>query len=220
MCALVGPGGWVDDSSVRSLEEWAKQPATDPAPALAAWVLSQCGETFRDSAGGIKQVLSAAKARTKAEDSSHVLFALSICQLDPKETQILREVLASLGSDGWTHDADGNVSIVAPRMQPALVQAIEGLLEDSDPRVVRGSMRILSHVGLGSINAGRRMIGIIESHASEDLKVEAARTLGYVAPCSQLREIETLLKTEKSQAVREQLQRTIKVMNLDEYAPS
>jgi hypothetical protein len=211
MISLIGKADWINDAILSEIVKWLGKP--DEVSADAALALGRLGPRARSAAARLKALLSAAQENEDLGTLRIVYgFALVTMNLEDQDV-ILRQTLKYCGTCG-NHTDFTAMEYVARFIKPDLLKRVVEMLNDKDPEIVIGVVRMISAVGADAREAAPELIKIIESAEDDRVRESVPAALIEVADVSVIGRLQSLLGKERSPDVRERLEGAIEDLRL------
>jgi len=221
MMSLSGPQKWVSDGLAKELPGWFNQSFTarNDEPVLAMVLSSSLGIIDADTQNRLAAFLKK-ECEKEGCDEYCMWFGFSLAKSNPiKARNALRPALrcvayAMPGDSFWFLNVMvGDILIGSDqRMMKELI----GMLDSRDPKVVTGVLWVLLAIGYDAREYAPDVLKILKTNPDEDLREVAAQTLAFLAEPRDIPELESIIKKEESEFVRDEIVKAIRIIRLEE----
>lgn len=203
---------WVDESVNQEMTEGLDTPGE--LSAVAALALSRTVPKGAPVSRKLTDRFSSTRQDVEM-GSVRIAYGLAIASMGGDEKGvILREVMKYLGGANGNHTDEGAMWLSALNLRTEVVRQIIGMLDDKDPEVAIGVIRMVGAMGSDTPGASPGLIRILKSGTQAELREAAANSLVAVVRPSELASVEDMLKTESAADVRRGLERAIRMLRL------
>jgi len=96
-----------------------------------------------------------------------------------------------------------------------MMKEIIKMLDSRDPKVVTGVLWVLLAIGYDAREYAPDVLKILKTNPDEDLREVAAQTLAFLAEPRDIPELESIIKKEESEFVREEIVKAIRIIRLE-----
>jgi len=225
MMSTGGPREWVSDDLAKALLAWFNQSFTEnrDEPILAIILLSALGKTDVDTKNRLATFLKTECEKKACEDENCMWFGFSLAKSDPTKARApLRPALrcvadAMPGDSFWAMNVlVGDILVgTDQRMMKELVR----MLDSREPRVAKGVLWVLLAIGYDARQYAPDVLNILRANRDEEVREVAAQTLAFLADSCNIPELESVMKKEKSEFVRDEIVKAIGVIRLEPEQP-
>lgn len=222
MMSWVGPQKWVSDYLAKELLGWFNQSfAARGAPPLDI-LLSALGIIDADAQNRLAAFLKT-KCRKEPCDETCMWFGFSLAKSDPtKARAVLRPALRCV-ADAMPGDSFRAMNVLVgdilvgsdQRMMKELIR----MLDSREPRVIKGVLWVLLAIGYDTRQYAPDVLNILRANRDEEVREVAAQTLAFLADSRDVPELESIMKKEKSEFVRDEIVKAIGVIRLEPEQP-
>ncbi|MCX5637336.1 MAG: HEAT repeat domain-containing protein [Planctomycetota bacterium] len=225
MMSLAGPQKWMSDDLAKELLGWSNQSFTErrDEPILAIILLSALGKIDADTQNRLAAFLKT-ECEKEGCDEVCMWFGFSLAKSNPMKAQdALRPALrcvayAMPGDSFWFLNVlVGDILIGSDqRMRKELIK----MLDSPDPKVVTGVLWVLLAIGYDAREYAPDVLKILKTNPDEDLREVASQTLAFLAEPRDIPELESIIKKEESEFVRDEIVKAIRIIRLEEQENS
>ena len=214
--ALCGAGEWVDDEVIALLKEYLSASGeVEDKQAMAAIALGAIGPRAASAKAALEQRLTR-RRRFRSDDNANELFVyyMALAQIDPARSRNhLRAAFRTIMA-GFSRTSNACMLYASLTMDDEMVERVIGLIDDRSDLVAKGALRQLYNMPFSARHAVPRVLEVLQSRRSEQVRGDAAYVLVVLGDTSlvpRLREI-----GERTPDTLSELEYTISVLTFDE----
>lgn len=212
---LMKSKGWVTDSIVDRLG--AIIPKQNEESVLAAVLAASWGKEGRSALHFIRKAAEISKTK-KGHQIPFAIYQFCIAKLQRENSSWVTADLLKLvssGQIGFDHSAiSGCLVISGYLLDKDGISDVVRLLGDSDSDVINGAIRLCLLVGLPARAAEQRLLQIVETGKTEEIRAAAAFALGTLASENSMPKLKALVRSEKSESVNMNIKAAITLISL------
>jgi len=222
MMSLAGPQKWVSDDLAKELLGWFNQSFTGRRAPPLDILVSALGIIDADTQNRLAAFLKI-ECEKEGCDEVCMWFGFSLAKSNPMKARdalrpALRCVAYAMPGDSFRalNVLVGDILIGSDqRMMKELI----GMLDSRDPKVVTGVLWVLLAIGYDAREYAPDVLKILKANPDEDLREVAAQTLAFLAEPRDIPELESIIKKEESEFVRDEIVKAIRIIRLEPEQP-
>ena len=221
MMSMAGPQKWVSDDLAKELLGWSNRSFTErrDEPILAIILLSALGKIDTDMQNRLAAFL---KTECEKEECDEVCmwFGFSLAKSNPMKAQdalrpALRCVAFAMPGDAF-RAMNVSVGDILVGSDQRMMKELIGMLNSSDAEVVTGVLWVLLAIGYDAREYAPDVLKILKTNPDEEVREVAAQTLAFLAEPRDIPELESIIKKEESEFVRDEIVKAIRIIRLEE----
>lgn len=219
MMARTSPPNWIRDDIAKELLEWFNQSFDEiRAPPLLI-PISTLDIMDADTKNRLDEFLKAECMEEGCDNSFCIWFGFSLAKSNPLMARRALKPALKCVADAMPGDSFqalnvfvGDILIGSDlRMMKELIR----MLDCPDPKVVTGTLWMLLAIGFDAGQYTPDVLKVLKTNPDEEVREVAAQTLSFLAEPKDIPKLESIMKKEESEFVRDEIIKAIRIIRLE-----